>query len=320
MTVQELKAHIKQNTIPNFLIFTGEEWKVQQMYIEQIAKVKKLSTYYAYEIDEIWNKLNTKSFIDIDYLYILRDDKEFLTNEKIYSQIESKLKNNTLIYIATSVDKRLKCMKLYNSSIVEFNALKSDILKQYIQREIDLPNEHCDFLMEMCDYNYGHCLLEIDKIKCYVNSIKDKANTVTEARLQVPFAFITLVDDGTIHVPPRDTMWDFIRVFLQNKPKQAYELYEELKELETPTFAILSNLYNNTKQVLQVQTCTSDNIAKTTGLTSWQIRNAKECVGKIRAGDLAYLMRLIQKVESSIKQGKIDESIAIDYIFTDFYG
>lgn len=317
MTVQELKAQIKQNTIPNFLIFTGEEWKVQQMYIEQIAKVKKLSKYYAYEIDEIWNKLSTKSFIDIDYLYILRDDKEFLTNEKIYSQIESKLKNNTLIYIATSVDKRLKCMKLYDSSIVEFNALKNAILKSYIQREIALNDRNCEILMEICDYNYGHCLLEINKILQYVDGCVREYGKPCD--VDINEVFKSLLEDGTIYIPPRDTMWDFIKTFLQNKPKQAYELYDELKELETPTFAILSNLYNNTKQVLQVQTCLSKDVSKTTGLTSWQIRNARECVDKHRAGDLAYLMRLIQKVESSIKQGKIDESIAIDYIFTDFY-
>lgn len=131
--------------------------------------------------------------------------------------------------------------------------------------------------------------------------------------------FIKLLNDNVIVIPPRDALWDFIKAFLQDKPKLAYELYQDLKELKAPTFSILSNLYNNTRQVLQVQICTSNDIAKTTGLTQWQIRNAKECVNRFTAGDLAYLMRLIQKVEVSIKQGNIDESIAIDYIFTNFY-
>lgn len=131
--------------------------------------------------------------------------------------------------------------------------------------------------------------------------------------------FEHLLNDGTLYIPPRDTLWDFIKAFLQNKPSKAYELYQELKELQSPTFAILTNLYNNAKQVLQVQICTSNDIAKTTGLTAWQIRNAKECINKYKASDLAVLMRLIQKVESNIKQGKLDEQIAIDYIFSSFF-
>lgn len=311
MEVQELKQLIKKKEVPNFLIFTGEEYEVQKIYIQQIAKVKNLSIHYAYDIDEIWSKLNTATLFGEDMLYVLRDDREFTSNEKIYSQIEAKLKNNTLIYIATSYDKRLKLYKQYKYSIVEFNALKSDVLKRYIQKEIALNDRNCEILMDICDYNYGHCLLEIDKIKRYVNYLGPAP--------LFDGVFEKLLEDGTIYVPPRDTIWDFIKAWLQNKPKRAYDLYQDLKELQTPIFSILSNLYNNTRQVLQVQTCTGNNIEKTTGLTAWQIRNAKECVGKYRARDLAVLMRLIQKVETDIKTGQLDESIAIDYIFTSFF-
>ena len=128
-----------------------------------------------------------------------------------------------------------------------------------------------------------------------------------------------MLKDGTIYISPKDTLWDFIKAFLQDKSLLAYELYQDLKETQIPTFVILTNLYNEAKHILQVQTCTSKDIAKSTGLTNWQIRNAKECVGRFSNEDLEYLMRLIQKVESGIKKGKIEESIAIDYIFTEFY-
>ena len=38
MDVGTLKAKIKSNQLPPYLIFSGDEWKVQQIYIEQIAK------------------------------------------------------------------------------------------------------------------------------------------------------------------------------------------------------------------------------------------------------------------------------------------
>ena len=132
-------------------------------------------------------------------------------------------------------------------------------------------------------------------------------------------AFEKLLQDGTIYVPPKDTLWDFIKAFLQDKPLVAYRLYEDLKELQTPTLSILSNLYTNAKHVLQVQICKSDNIEKTAGLTAWQIRNAKECVNRYSSRDLAVLMRLIQRTEKQIKQGIMPEEIAVEYLFTVFF-
>lgn len=312
MEVQELKHLIKEKTIPSFMIFTGEEWLVQKLYIEQIAKVVNLEIQYIDKVSDIIGTLGSKSLFSQDYLYVVRDDKEFMTEEKLQEKVINNLNQNMLILELTSADKRLKLLKTYKTSTYEFNALKSDILKQYIQREIDLSDRNCEILMEICGYSYGHCLLEIDKIKNYLDSCDDRETTYNQV-------FKWLLEDETLYLPPRDTLWDFIKAFLQNKPSKAYELYQELKELQSPTFAILTNLYNNAKQVLQVQVCTSNDIAKTTGLTAWQIRNAKECINKYKARDLAVLMRLIQKVESNIKQGKLDEQIAIDYIFSSFF-
>lgn len=305
---------MKINDIPNFLIFTGDEYYVQRAYIDQIAKVRGLRINYIDSITDVWRSLNTKSFLSVNYLYVVRDDKELMTNEKIYSRLEEVLSDNMLIALATSVDNRLKVYKQYKSSLVEFEALKSEILKNYIKRDIGLSDKYCEILMEICEYNYGAILLEIDKIKRFdSNLVSTTAMNIRDA------VFVKLLDDGVIVAPPKDRLWDFIKAFLQDKPKVAYDYYQDLKELGTSTFAILTNLYNNARAIFQVQTCNSSDVAKTTGLTAWQIRNANDCKGKISSSDLAYLMRLIQKVESYIKSGKLDEQIAIDYVFVNFF-
>ena len=308
MEVQELKQMIKSADIPNFLIFIGDEWMVKKIYIEQISKVKKLGIKYIDAVSDIASSVGSKSLFNQNYLYVCTDDKEFMTEEKLQQKVIENLSDNMLILQLTSVDKRLKFTKTYNNSIVEFKTLNEAVLKRYIQKEIDLNDAKCEQLMEICEYNYGRCLLEIDKIK----RIMGESDTPN-------ISFNLLLVDGTIHVPPKEALWDFIKAVLQNKPKLAFDLYADLKAVEAPTLSILSNLYNNTKQLLQVQTCTSKDIAKTTGLTAWQIKNAKECVGRWRPGDLVYLMRLIQQTESGIKSGKIEESIAVEYILTSLW-
>ena len=308
MEVQELKQMIKSADIPNFLIFIGDEWMVKKIYIEQISKVKKLGIKYIDAVSDIASSVGSKSLFNQNYLYVCTDDKEFMTEEKLQQKVIENLSDNMLILQLTSVDKRLKFTKTYNNSIVEFKTLNEAVLKRYIQKEIDLNDAKCEQLMEICEYNYGRCLLEIDKIK----RIMGESDTPN-------ISFNLLLVDGTIHVPPKEALWDFIKAVLQNKPKLAFDLYADLKAVEAPTLSILSNLYTNTKQLLQVQTCTSSDVEKTTGLTNWQIRNARECVGKWRAGDLVFLMRLIQQTERDIKIGNIDEAIAVEYILTSLW-
>lgn len=334
MEVQDLKHMIQSKNIPSFLIFTGEEWKIQQLYIQQIAKVKKLEVKTIDSIHDIWNTLNSKILIGKNYLYVLQDDKEFYTEEKLYYQIVNRLNQNMLILKLSSVDKRLRILKTYNNTTFEFNALKSDVLKRYIQREIDLSDRNCEALMEVCENNYGRCLLEIDKLLNALNFYRanyklgrgeneiDLGSCYNPEqivrRLDINMLFEDFLKDGTIYVPPRDVIFDFIKAVLQNKVQKSFSLLEELKEADTPTFIILTNLYNLTKWTYQLQTCNNKNIAKSTGLNNWQIRNAKECTGRFSNEDLEYLIRLIQKVESGIKRGIIEESIAVDYVLASF--
>ena len=315
MEVIELKNLIKSNTVPNFMVFTGDEYMVQKIYIQQIAKVKNLKVKYIDAVADIVNRLGSKSLFSEYYLYVVRDDKEFMQSDKV-DDIISKLKSDILILTLTAPDKRLKFIKSYNSSIVDFKPLKSENLKVYIKREIDLSDRNIDILMEICEYNYGRCLLEIDKIKNY---IADKKLDEIEDHYYEDSVFKKFVEDGTIYVPPRDAVFDFVKAVLKNRPKLAYELLQECKAIGEATLIIISNLYNSAKWTYQVQNCKSNDIEKSTGLTYWQIKNAKECAYVFDDDELEYLMRLCQNVESCIKQGKIAEEIAVDYILAKFY-
>lgn len=300
MEIVELKGLIKTNNIPNFLIFTGEEYAVQKIYINQIAKVKQLDTIYADSITDIWQNLGSKSFLSKSYCYIIRDDKELVSNEKLQTELQNRLKSDIVILMLTSVDKRTKLYKTYKDSIIEFNVLKSEMVKRYIQKEIDLSDKNCDKLIEVCEGSYSRCLLEIDKIKRFGGNCNQ--------------AFEQLLEDGTIHQPPQDAIFDFVKAVLQNKPRTAYRLLQNCYAIGESNLVILSVLFNSTKQLLQVQTCQVKDIEKNTGLSWWQINNARECLRINSDNKLMFIMKLIQSTERKIKSGLIEESVAVDYV------
>ena len=112
MEVIDLKNLIKQNQIPHFMIFTGEEYMAQKIYIQQIAKVMNLKVQYVDAVADIAKSLGNKSLFSENHIYIVHDDKEFMQSDKA-SEIISKLKSDILILTLTTLDKRLKFIKTY---------------------------------------------------------------------------------------------------------------------------------------------------------------------------------------------------------------
>ena len=170
MDVSALKGQIKAHNIDKFLIFTGPEWKVQQLYIQQISKVLNMQIKHIESVTDIYSKKGNTAFIKSNYVYVVRDDKEILQNEKVQAQLLDIIGDNTLILLLTTVDKRTKFYRTYKDTIVEFEALKPEILAKYIQKEIELSKDNIEKLMDVCEYSYGRCLLEIDKIRRYANA------------------------------------------------------------------------------------------------------------------------------------------------------
>ena len=165
-----IKNQLKTNTLQSFYVFTGPEWKVQQLYIDQIVKVSGKQKKYIDSISDIFSKMKNRSFIQQSFVYILRDDKTLMTDEQLQNRLSSVLSDNILILLVTNLDKRTKFYKKHGNSICEFEQLKPAILKKYVQKAIDISDKNCERLMEVCEYDYGRCLLEIDKIRRYAES------------------------------------------------------------------------------------------------------------------------------------------------------
>ena len=304
MDITEIKSHIQTKVFDKFYIFTGAEWKVQRLYIEQIAKVSGKELRYIDSITDIYSKMKAGAFIRKAYVYVLRDDKDLLTNEKLQAQLEKAIGDNIVILQLSAPDKRTKFYKAYKNIICEFEPLKPQILRKYIQKEIDLTDKNADKLAEICEYDYGRCLLEIDKIKCF-----DCAATNS--------AFEHLLKAGVIYQPPKDAIFDFVDAVLNDEINTAFDLYGQCLAVGEAVMVMLSVLYNNAKAVLQVQSCKSSDVVKATGLTSWQVMNARKHCGVYRIGELVNILKVCQRCQQGIVTGALDEDYVIEYLLTE---
>jgi DNA polymerase III delta subunit len=313
MDLTTLKTHIKTKTFDPFYIFTGPEVGVMDIYIRQIAKVRDADVVMLDGIEDLAKKMHKGSIVKNAHIYILRDSKQFIQDNDLATKITSTgaLTGDVLILVYTSIDKRSKVYKTFQEKIVDFQPMKPEILTKYIQREVYLTDDSYAKLIEVCESDYSRILLEVDKIRRYADAKQVKEET----------AFCTLMREGAIFQPPKDAVFDFVDAVLKGKRELAFELLRSSYEFGEATMVLLSNLYNSTKQLLQVQSYNGEGkITEATGLTPFQVKLASGRKGRNSIGDLIYLMRLVRDTEKGIKTGQIEEPMAMQYILVNYWG
>ena len=301
MDVAKLKSQIQSKKLDGFYIFTGTEWYVQNLYMNQMAKAINGELNFVDDVTDLFSRLTKRGFINKNHVYVLYEDTEVYKNPTLIDKLQNIIRSDIVIYVLSSVDKRTKFYKTYKDMFIEFNALERAVLKRHVMNNIELTSEQSDYLIDICDSNYGHILLEIDKIKHYPSESDNEA-------------FENLLKDGTIYQPPYDDIFNFVDEVLKRNVSGVYDRLDNCKRIGESNLALLSVLYTNAKQVLQVQSYDGNNIEKATGLTAYQVRQIKKKCGKYRVGELVYMLKLIYEITNNIKLGKIDESIAVDYL------
>ena len=308
MDVGTVKKHIKNKTLEKLYIFTGPEVKVQDIYINKICEVSNKRLERLDTVSDIFK--NKKSLLNISKCYVCRDDKDFIKTEKAWDNIIDCLDSNMLIFLLTEVDKRTKFYKRFENNIVTFELLNDDLLYKYTKRELPkLSKTNINKLIHICENDYSKILFESDKIRTFSSYTNEDINT----------CFETLINEGTIYIPPQDATFDYVDAVLRCNRDLAFELLSECKRIGEPSLRLITVLYNNVRKVLQVQSCTSNNIQECTGLNYLDVKFAKAKIGYWRNGELVYMLQLLRKLEYGIKVGSIEESYAIDYFMIDMF-
>ena len=301
MELWELKDKIQNNLIPNFLIFTGPELGVMDIYIEQIAQRIGSKPKRVDSVSSVLSSSKIITFTNNNKFSIVRGDKSFQTSEKLQSKVND-LKDY-LIIIYDSIDKRSKLYKDFQDCIVNFELMDEKTLLSILKRQVELEEYDLKWLMQACGFNYARCLLEINKIKLFnYDNVHDNHRIFEQFR-----------KDGVIHAEIGDVIFQFIDAVTTRKKASSWKLYELLKLKGESNVGILALLYSNFKALLSVQ-FTNNPTVENTGLTPYQITLNKNKRNIYSDNELLLIIQLINKVDSDIKLGNIEESISVEYL------
>ena len=298
MEIADLKKQIKSEGLDKVYIFHGEEHAVMKVYLNMMA-ARKYQLTYVDSLMDLMSGIRTKALIQNPHLYIIMDDKEFLTNEKMWEKFKG-LKDDIVVFYYTTTDKRLKFWKHFKDRAVEFKKMDDRILMKYIKQNAPLSDENCQKLIEIADGDYGRILLEIDKVRAY-----SKAEAITPDG-----SFETLMKEQVIYVQPQDAIFDFVAAVLERRPAKAYNLLQQSKAIGEANLTLISVLYNNIKILLQVQSAKD---YKTLGLNVFVLKNTLPYRNNYTNGELVKALKLLRNIEKGIKTGSIPDDLSIEY-------
>ena len=299
MEITDVKQHIKEGKLDKVYIFYGEEYQIIKMYLKMMAEKANLELTYVDSVIDLMTGIKTNSLFKSSHLYVIMDDKEYLTNEGMQEKFNG-LKDDVVVFYYTNADKRLKFWKTNKDRAVEFAKLDARILTKYIKKEVPLNDAICAELIDICNGDYGRILLEIDKLKSYCLAEGFEENC----------AFEVLLHEGVIYREPKDAIFAFVDAVLERNPAKAYDLLQQSKAVGEANMTLLSVLYTNIKTLLQVQS--SDNY-KALGLNNWQVFNVKKHTNNYTNGELVNAMKLIRHIEKGIKTGEIPDELSVEY-------
>ena len=309
MQLHELKEQLVKKIVQPLYIFTGEEIAIMNIYIDKIAEIMNVKPKRVDSIGSIFGKLQNQSFINKPSCYIIRDDKDYLAQEKIWDSLNNGVVqgDNIIILVYSNLDKRSKFYKHHADMLTEFEKLIPEVLAKYIKREIGLDINKAAKFAELCDCNYSRILLECDKIKHLA-----QANNIN-----IDQAYDTAIRENLIYTSPRDVIFELVDAVCKRQAIRCYALLEELMAVNENPLGIISLLYTNFRSMLLVQSAGAGaDITKRTGLTPWQVKLAKEKGVNYNIGELVAAIRTIRETEKGIKTGAIEQQMAIDYILT----
>lgn len=312
MELVNLMKAISENSIPHYLVLFGEEQAILDIYIQHIAQNYKIvyCDTVAYALSQVGKKSIDKS----NKVYIVNEDNAYNKAEESWKNVKQTFNKSKHILLLKyhSIDKRGKFYTQNKGNVVEFTHLSEDVLINYIQQKLPaLSEENASKLIIWCNYDYGRILMEIDKIQQWVNYYTDKEGTPN-----TDSAFKLLNKQGLFYKEIGDITFELTNAVLGGYSETAIQKLDEAKRKGEPAMMIASILYIGFRNLLAYQGLGSNkqNAMERTGLSKGELYGCTKNVGGYSIAEVRRNMLFCQKIETGIKQGIVDEDVALEYL------
>lgn len=296
MDIVKLKSQIKSGKLDNLYIFVGEEIGLMNLYIGKMCSE-------AHRVDSVagvWKRLTSRGLGNTKSFYVVRDDKEFLQAEKVWSVAGKMIRYGTLVLLYTNLDKRSRFYKEFEDRIVTFEKMTRPQLVKFVlsQFPFDISDEDAEYLCEACGDDYTQLQNEIDKLI----RLKEAGGGYLSFKKTV---------DEIVRAPKYADTFSMANNVMQYNGKKAVEQMQFLLDNGESGIGMVTVMYNNFRNAVQVLSSTESakEISEKYGIHIAAVSNILNNFDYSMDGAIK-AMRILQEAESGIKNGKYAEDKA----------
>lgn len=310
MELYELKQKLKNNELENLYIFHGEEIIVEDTYIDKIVKKSNLQKRIVDKVSEVSKNLRNNSIFQHNFIYIIRNDVEFIKNQKLWEIIKTNTKKDIIILVYNNIDKRNKFYSEFKDNIVEFTKLSPEVIMKHIMRDYGLNAEYARKVVNRCDCDYSKVLMGMKKLDTLAKIENKNINHIYEKAIK----------DNLIPISNENILYDLMDCILDADIEDVWMFLDMIKFGNEPNIKLIGMIYNNMKSLMLVQSCNKgDNISQKTGLENWIINKMKDFVGVYKTSSLVKFLKYLRDSEMGIKTGAIEENISLENSLVNMY-
>ena len=296
MDIVKLKSQIKSGKLDNLYIFVGDEIGLMNLYIGKMCSE-------AHRVDNVagvWKRLTSRGLNGTKSFYVVRDDKEFMQAEKVWSVAEKMIRYGTLVLLYTSLDKRSRFYKAMENHIVTFDKMTRPQLANFVSKQFpfNISQDDIEYLCEACNDDYTQIQNEMDKLQRVLPDIGKKM-------------FFKAVVDELVRAPKYADTFSMANHVIQYNGKKAVEQMQFLLDNGESGIGMITVLYNNFRNAVQVLSAsgTAKEISEKYDIHIAAVSNILNNFDYSLAGAIQ-AMRILQDAESGIKSGKYQEDKA----------
>ena len=296
MTLQELKESIECGTFqPATMILVGEDKFIPLLYISEIAKNFDFSISYIDSLSDIDSSeediFGDSKGVSSD-LIIFNTELVDFSDEMLYNK-------DNIIIIANKIDKSSK--KFYGDMVIEIPKLADWQIKDMVYSFAKgVDTKHLDWLIHNCNSDVNRLFQESLKLQIFKENERNHL-------------FEEMVEDGAFNDLSPSTIFNFTNSILKKDMNSLKSIYQEIDNIDINDFGLLSILYNNFLNVINVQLGINPT-AESLGMKQGQFNAVRYNCGYYNERQLTNIFRILTDIDRKVKSGDFPTNIMRDYL------
>ncbi|MBQ4425425.1 MAG: DNA polymerase III subunit delta [Lachnospiraceae bacterium] len=265
---------------------------------------------------EIRDIAETLPFFADRRLIVLENSGLFKKGGDVFADYLPEMPETTvMVFVEEEIDKRsrlykaiTRCGYAAECARLKENDLRKSALTAFHKAGCRITEDALDLFVDRCGDDLGHMITEQEKLIAYCMNkdgirVQDVENVTT--------------------VTAQNRVFDMLDAMATGYPKEAFELYEDLRSLKEPPMRILYLITQQVNRLLQIKELSTNGlsqnaIAEELGIRPFAVGMYSRQARRFSEAELKERLARCAEYDLAVKSGNLEDAVAVELLLAGF--